>query len=162
MATLAVAAGDLNPESDNQQAGAGEPVRASPRAVRNRRNREAQQRKQLVKKADLLGKLWPQTNIAVFTWSPQELSAQSAVSGPELGQPPVAKALAALVDGLVRGLKGGSLKAPFPLELSGTLPQQAVWALYKRGNLPKATLEDSLETLNSESCTGWQSGQTCL
>ena len=74
MATLAIAAGDLNSESDNQQAGAGEPVRASPRTVRNRRNREAQQRKQLVKKADLLGKLWPQTNTAVFTWSPGQHS----------------------------------------------------------------------------------------
>ena len=160
---MAFAAGNLNSESDNQQSGAGEPVRASPRKkVRDRRSREAQQREQLVAKADLLGKLWPQTNMRVLTWSPQELSAREAISEPELGQPPVAKALQALVYGLVRGLKGGTLEAPFPLELSGTMPQQAVGALYKCTNLPKATLEDSLEPLNSESCTGWQSGRIRL
>lgn len=122
--------------------------REQKRTAHNKRNNESQARARLVTSAKTKAGKHPGATFVVVALSSAELTLQSAICGPELGDPVVAAMLRKLIVKLVRDLRAGTLDLSVPLSFSLDTAQ-AITQLLKKWLAP-AVLPDVLAALQGD------------
>ena len=136
----------MSDEHESSEGDCEEPNRK--RTAHNKRNNESQARARLVTSAKTKAEKYPGATFVVVALSSAELAVQSAICGPELGNPVVADMLRKLIEKLVRGLRAGTLDLSVPISFSLDTAQ-AVTQLLKKWLAP-AVLLDVLAALQGD------------
>ena len=128
--------GNSEPEADRDQR----------RQDQNKQNCASQARKNFCTGALEKAKRHPESTFIAFSFS-AELAMQSAVCGPDVGDPAVASMLKREIEGLVRRLKGGRDPSSAGLRLKFEDAEEIVHLLQSKGLLAPTVVESALEAL---------------